>query len=185
MAGAKEKPPVGLMTLAELRFCEEYLSHGDKIQAIRASMIELGLEDTEESKADDLLAKAAVKDYMVVMRTDGADKLEQTIARLEAIRREAWRQGDYKQTATIEMQIADLKGWKIERQAIMTSHVDAGDFKAMGTAELMDILEVARASGALARHGVDVGADGTLVRLPVKGEVSDAQFEEVHADDAR
>jgi len=180
---AREKPPIGLMKYEELRFCEAYLAHGDKIQAVREAALDIGLEDTEESKADDLLAKPAVRDYLTVMRTGDADKLEHTIERLEAIRRESWRQGDYKQTAAVEMQIADLKGWKIERQAIMTSHVGAGDFKSMGTDALVDILRVAQESGALAKHGVALGDDGALMRLPVKGEVSEAVFEEVHGDE--
>jgi hypothetical protein len=180
---AREKPPIGLMKHDELIFCESYLAHGDKVQAVRDAGMYIGLEDTEESKGDDMLAKPAVRDYLLVMRTGEADKLENTIERLEAIRRESWRQGDYKQTAAVEMQIADLKGWKIERQAIMTTNVGAGDFKSMGTDALVDILRVAQESGALAKHGVDIGTDGSLVRLPVKGEVSDAQFEEIHGDE--
>lgn len=181
---AREKPPVGLLNIMELKFCDEMLAHGDKAFAVRQAGFELSLEDTPVSKADEMLERGAIKDYLLVMRTGTEDeKLEDTIARLEAIRREAWRQGDYKQAGLTEMQIADLKGWKIERQSIMTSHVDAADFHGMGTPQLMSILEAASVAGALEKHGVSLGADGTLVRLENKPVISEAVYSEVGTKD--
>lgn len=183
---AREREPVGLLRPLEIRFCEAYLAHGDKIRALHESelALELGLCDTDVSKADDTLAKPGVRDYILLMgMNSGESTLEDTIERLEAVRREAWRQGDYKQAGLTEMQIADLKGWKIERQAILTQNVKAGDTDAMDTVALLNILTAGAASGALEKHGVALGADGTLVRIESKPTVSEAVYQEVGTSD--
>lgn len=183
---ARENPPIGLLSVEEIRFCEAYLAHGDKLRALYESRLneKMGLADTDMSLADDTLAKPSVRDYLLLMRDGGVDdKLEHTVERLEAVRREAWRQGDYKQAGLTEMQIADLKGWKIERQAILTQTVKGAGADAMDTTALLNILTAAQASGALEKHGVSLGSDGTLVRIENKQAVSEAVYQEVTGDE--
>lgn len=136
-------------------FCDEYLHTGDVAHAFRVSGIKLDFGRSEEGQGRDLLNKQAVKDYILMLSNAESDDMETCIARLEAVRREAWRRGDYKHSSAVEMEIAKLRGWLIERSIVRNQNVNInGGAANLETGELMAILSSTQGQEALKKKGL-------------------------------
>lgn len=143
------------LTPQEQIFCDEYLHTGDVAHAFKVAGIELDFGRSEEGQGRDLLQKQAVKDYVLMLSNSDSDDMETCIARLEAVRREAWRRGDYKHSSAVEMEIAKLRGWLIERSIVRNQNVNInGGAANLETAELMAILSSAQGQEALKKKGL-------------------------------
>lgn len=142
-------------------FCDEYLHTGDVAHAFKVSGIALDFGRSEEGQGRDLLNKQTIKDYILMLSDNDTSSMETCIARLEAVRREAWRRGDYKHSSAVEMEIAKLRGWLIERSEVKSTNLNMG-VASLGTAELMTILSSAQGQAALAKQGLALGDGGKI-----------------------
>lgn len=144
-------------------FCDEYLHTGDVAHAFKVSGIPLDFGRSEAGQGNDLLNKQAVKDYILMLSDSESSDMETCIARLEAVRREAWRRGDYKHSSAVEMEIAKLRGWLIERSIVRSQNVNInGGAANMETQRLMEILSSPQGQQALAKKGLALSDGGKL-----------------------
>ena len=153
----------------EQKFCDVYLHTGDVKLAFKESGIPLIFGRSEEGQGRDLLNKQTIKDYILMLSDNDTSSMETCIARLEAVRRESWRRGDYKHATTVESEIAKLRGWLIERSEVKSTNLNMGA-ASLGNAELMAILSSAQGKQALEKQGLMLGDGGKIKMIEVDYE---------------
>lgn len=163
---------MGLLTIQERQFCEGFMAHGDIARAVRENGVQVPLDRSAESFGKDLLNKPVIRDYLAVLGHGDTGELGALIDRLHAVRREAWRRGDYKETKNIDMEIARLSGWLIERTESKISSTSMTLVAEMSNADLMKRLQGVDKKKLLT-HNVKLLADGKLDIID--GEIVDEQ----------
>lgn len=163
---SRDKPIPGLMTDAEFRFCDMLISSGD-LELSYATIF--GVSDdlafSVEAAAHALLSKPAIQDYMEMMSRGDTTDLEDTIRKLEAMRREAWRRGNMSEVRSAQMEIAKLRGWMVQRTENKNlSAVISGDVRDLPSDKLVDLLSRPESEELLAKRGLKY-EDGRIVSM--------------------
>lgn len=153
------------------KFCDGLVSHGDIIKAVSESGLEIDVFSNPESIGKKMMERQDIKDYLCVLGYGDSKNVEDMIERLTAMRREAWRRGDYKESKSIEMEIAKLRGWLIERIESKVENSSKMLVVDMTTEQLVEELRRLEEKKQLP-SGVKLLPDGKL-------DIIEADFEEM------
>ena len=139
----------------ERKFCEMYADTQDADRALTYAGIYVPIERDPRIMAQDLMNRPQVRDYIFMLSDGGSNDVEGCVKRLEAIRREAWRRGDVRTVKDVEMEIAQLRGWRIERSEVKSLNMNVnGGVGSMDTNALLAILSSAQGQEALKQSGL-------------------------------
>ena len=158
-----DQPPVkeptaivieGRLSSEAQKFCEQYLATGEIERSVRDSGIEVGLRSRWEV-GEEILSMPIVRDHMAMISPDTpSTDMEVSISRLEIVRRMAWRRNDVRLVKDIEMEIAKLRGWIVEKKLIATGGMK--EMEGVGYKELAIILTSEAGRRELERQGLDI-----------------------------
>lgn len=160
----------GILTPDELLFCELYSAYGDVARAVRDAHVPVPVTRSAEGVGKDLLIRPSIKDYLTCI-TGGSEEIEKIIERLSAMRRESWRRGDTRMAKEIEMDVAKLKGFLIDRVDQRIENTQKLLVADMSTEDLKSTLQLLHSQKKLPAN-IKMLEDGSL-------EVIDVEFEEV------
>lgn len=138
----------------EKRFCELYLLSGNSVDAFRASGLEVSFGFDERDMIDELLSRSVLRDHLAMMGDSGSDDIEVCIKRLEVLRRSSWREGNVKLCKDIELEIAKLRGWLIERKEVKTANLNITGASNLSSSQLLEILSSSAGRAELNRQGL-------------------------------